>query len=1154
MTTSSAPDPGRRQRRASDPAANVWVAASAGSGKTKVLTDRVLRLMLDGAPPERILCLTFTKAAAAEMANRVNATLGKWAIDADAELRADLSKLTGAAPDDAGIAAARRLFAQVLDVPGGLKIQTIHSFCESLLSRFPVEARVPPHAQVMDERGAAELIQIARDAVLARVRNTPELADALAVVTEYAQEDQFAGLLDHMAAERGRLRRALAAGDWAGDIHRHFGIEADLEEGDVIAAASEDAAFALEDLQRAAAALAQGTEKTDQPRGRVIAEWLSAEPAERRRNFEEYRRTYFNADGAATKTLATKAVQTALPDAADILFREQQRLAEVLDRCRAIVTARASVALLCLGAAILDAYEAAKRRRVQLDYDDLIIKARNLLKDQGDGFAAWVLYKIDGGLDHILIDESQDTNPDQWEIVAALADEFFAGEGARDIDRSVFAVGDVKQSIFSFQRADPAAFRHYRDHFDRRVRAAERKWDPVELDVSFRSTEAVLQAVDAVFAHSPARDGVVEPGDTLNHVAFRAGQGGLVELWPVVEPESPESPSWEPPVLRRTLLAPQRRLATVIARQVVRWIEGDTLPSRNRPVRAGDIMILLRTRGALMEELVRALKTAGVPVAGVDRMALTDQLAVMDLIALGQFLLLPGDDLILATVLKGPLIGLDDDALFTLAYGRGSRNLWQRLGDLSGESESFGAAHAWLAGLLSETDFRPPYELFASVLTRAAIRPGVSGWQCMIERLGPEAEDPIDEFLAQALAFERSHAPSLQGFLRWLEAGSVEIKRDLEQGERDEVRVMTVHGAKGLQAPIVILPDAPSKPRGGQGPELLWLDGTQPVWPPKREMEETLCRQARAEANRRRDEEYRRLLYVAMTRAEDRLYVCGAAGGQKIPEDSWYGLVAAGLEGVAQTAEFDFRDAGPSGWHGTGLRLVNAQEARPQTGDATGLERMISPSREAWMDRPAPPEPLPPRPLAPSRPSGAEPPVLSPVDRSEAVGMRRGSIIHRLLQALPDLPVGARRGACADYLGQPGQGLDADAQAEIADEVMAILESPDYEAFFGPNSRAEVPVIGAVEGPDGPTVVSGQVDRLVVEPDRILVLDYKSARPAPRTAAETAPAYLWQMAAYRAVLRQIWPDRPVECGLLWTAVPRLSMVTEWLLDPPMGRS
>ena len=440
------------------------------------------------------------------------------------------------------------------------------------------------------------------------------------------------------------------------------------------------------------------------------------------------------------------------------------------------------------------------------------------------------------------------------------------------------------------------------------------------------------------------------------------------------------------------------------------------------------------------------------------------------------------------------------------------------------------------------------------MLTREASRPGASGWQRMIERLGPEAEDPVDEFLAQALAFERSHAPSLQGFLRWLEAGAVDIKRDLEQGDRDEVRVMTVHGAKGLQAPIVILPDATTRPRGGQGPELLWLDGGHPVWPPKRELEESLCRQARSEANRRRDEEYRRLLYVAMTRAEDRLYVCGAAGGQKPAEDCWYSLVETGLKEVAEPAEFDFRDAGPAGWAGAGLRLVSAQNADPQEADRTLLDRMILPATEAWMDRPAPPEPLPPRPLAPSRPSGAEPPVLSPVIRSEAAGMRRGSVIHRLLQVLPDLPAAARRRACAEFLVQPAQRFDAGSQAEIVDEVMTILESPEYDAFFGPNSRAEVPVVGTVEGTDGPTIVSGQVDRLVLEPDRILVLDYKSARPAPRTAAETPPAYLAQMAAYRAVLQQIWRDRPIQCGLLWTAVPRLVMVTEWLLDPPGSRS
>ena len=1142
-------DPDAVQRTASDPGASVWVAASAGSGKTKVLTDRVLRLMLGGTPPQRILCLTFTKAAAAEMANRIHTGLGAWATQPEAALVQELANLTGETPDDEAVLAARTLFARVLDVPGGLKIQTIHSFCESLLGRFPVEARVPPHFQVMDERSAAELLRSSRDSVLGDIEDGSDLAAALSTVVGFLREEDFAALMGDLSSERGRLGQAIARDGGVepliDTVYERLGADPGTRDADIVAAACREDAFDGDALALAVAALSAGTEKTDQPRARAVQQWVSADPAARAVMFDTYAAQFLTQKDEPRKSLATKSVLKNAPDLADILATEQQRLLDVVNRRRAARTAAATGALLRLGAAILGAYDRAKGARVQLDYDDLIYKARDLLRTERDGFAAWVLFKLDGGLDHILIDEAQDTNPEQWEVVAALAEEFFAGLGAREVERTVFAVGDAKQSIFSFQRADPAAFRAYRDHFGGRVEAAERAWNPVDLDISFRSTGPVLRAVDAVFQQDPARRGVVEEAAALNHVPFRRGHEGLVELWPAIGPGEEPPLVWEPPKRRHVFLAPERRLATVLARRIAGWIGRESLPSRGRAVRAGDVMILLRRRGGVMEELVRALKAEGVPVAGVDRMVLTEQLAVMDLIALGRFLLLPEDDLNLATVLKGPFIGIDEETLFRLCYGRGETTLWQRLTDMAADAPEIAAARDWLGQLLARTDYLPPFELFAGVLNAETGRGGLSGWQRLIERLGPDAEDPVDEFMAQALAYERMHAPSLQGFLHWLEGGATEIKRDLEQGDRDEVRVMTVHGAKGLQAPIVILPDTMSLPQGSRG--VLWGEGV-PFWAPRQDLEDRVCRDLRAEALRRRDEEYRRLLYVAMTRAEDRLYVCGWHGPQRPPESCWYNLVRAGLEEIAEPAEFDFTAVGPAGWAGAGWRLADAQAAEPVGDDRTG-ETLVPPRTEDWMRRPPAPDPAPPQPLAPSRPALLDPPTISPLATDTEDRFQRGLLIHRLLQVLPELPTADRPAACRRYLERPAHGLDQSVQEAVAGEVLDILESPDFAPIFGADSRAEVPVIGTVTGPDGPEVISGQVDRLVVGDDGITVLDYKTARPPPETAADTAPAYLRQMAAYRAVLHGIWPGRPVRCALLWTAGPRLMTLPDELLDP-----
>jgi len=843
--------------------------------------------------------------------------------------------------------------------------------------------------------------------------------------------------------------------------------------------------------------------------------------------------------------LITAGAATANPGVDDILLREATRVADLRDDCNAAIIANASRALLHLGAVMLKSYDEHKRSRSLLDYEDLVLATRDLL--QRSGVAPWVLFKLDGGLDHILIDEAQDTNPEQWEIVAALAQEFFAGEGARAEVRTVFAVGDPKQSIFGFQRADPASFARMRAHFKRRVDDAMALWDDIPLTISFRSTAPVLDAVNAIFSRPEAQDGLFAAGAWPRHEPSRMGQAGLVELWPPASPLDAADPlPWAPPIERRGGDSPRGRLARLIALRIAAMIQiGEPLESRGRSVQPGDFLVLVRRRDAFVEELVRELKQRNVPVAGVDRMVLTEQLAVMDLVALGQFLLLPDDDLMLATVLKSPFIGLVEEDLYALAQAR-EGGLWNELKGRKDESPAFARAHGFLAELLAQADFVPPYELYADLLGRRG------GRRALLERLGPDAADPIDEFLNLALAYERTHAPSLQGFLQWLGGGAVEIKRDLDQEIGGQVRVMTVHGAKGLEAPIVFLPDTMQTPR--HTARLLWIDdkagGRLPLWSPRTGFDDTRTGGARGDRQSLEAREQNRLLYVALTRAEDRLYVCGWHGPQTPPADCWYRRIADGIAGIATPFAFDCRDElGPLGWDGPGRRLATRQTAPPEAEERARAGMQVTETDlPSWYRAVPRSEALGARPLTPSRPAGAEPAVRTPIGPDDRLRFRRGLVIHRLLELLPELPRERRAAACRRFLARPVHELDAAAQAEIAGETERVLDDPVFAPLFGPGSRAEVRVVGEIAGARGTMVLSGQVDRLVVTSAEVLVLDYKTNRPPPATENEVAEIYLRQMAAYRAVLRRIYPNRSVTCALLWTDGPRLMTLSSWLLD------
>ncbi|NQV99424.1 MAG: double-strand break repair helicase AddA [Rhodospirillales bacterium] len=1130
------------QTRAADPRQSVWVGANAGTGKTRVLITRILRLMLEGVPVSRILCLTFTKAAAAEMANRLSLQLGAWAVMDQDKLVGELHKLTGEAPEPARIRAARRLFAQTLDAPGGLKIRTIHSFCESLLGRFPIEARIAPHFSVIDERTANELRLEARDILMRRVGdNETDIQQAFSFIAGLVDEEGFDRLMVSLDSNRHQLAELLGRhGGIVGlgrAVRRRLGVEdSDTEETvRTDPTGRNDVA-----LWRAADALDQGT-ATDQKKSALIRGLLRATTApEILSLYGAYKSIFVTQKGEASAEarLATQGARKADAAVVEILLAEQDRILGLENRLKGLRIAQATEALVQVGATLISAYSELKAFRALLDYDDLILKTRDLLSD---GRVSWVHYKLDGGIDHILVDEAQDTSPEQWQVIAALATDFFSGEGAGDdarlLDRTVFAVGDQKQSIYSFQGADPAKFAEMRGYFAERVQAAERRWQSVELTLSFRSVWAILNTVDAVFTGDGAPKGLQVEDEPIQHLSFRDGQAGLIELWPALTPDdAPHDDPWDAPVDQLSQKSPPVLLAEKIADTLAGWFaKGEPLASTGRNIAPGDVMILLRRRGAFAEEMVRQLKQRRIPVAGSDRMVLLEQMAVMDLVAVGRFALLPDDDLNTAIVLKTPFLGLDDDDLFDLAYGRDrTTTLWQQLRHKRGEQPAYEKAASWLERLAGGADYTPPFEFYGRLLGEGR------GRHHLLARLGPDAADPIDEFLSLALSFERDHPPSLEGFLHWLQSGQTQIKRDLEQG-RGEVRVMTVHGAKGLQANVVFLPDTCSTPDARLDSRLYWeTTGDAPLlfWPVTKDNEESICTGLRNQAKDSALDEYSRLLYVALTRAKDRVYVCGWETTRGRSDGCWYDLVERGLR--AQGAQtLDFEDGT------TGLRLVTEQTAPPDNPDAPGDDAGAAVALPAWTQQLPPAEPTPALPLNPSRPDGDEPPVRSPLGDDDGARFKRGRLIHRLLQTLPDLAAEQRDDAASRYLALAVHDLAADQQLEIRSETMAVLQDPDLAVLFGPQSRAEVPLVGTVGSGVDAGVISAQIDRLILTDSRIIIVDYKTNRPPPHREADVAPQYLRQMALYRAALKGIYPALRVDTVLLWTDGPSAM----WLSDP-----
>ncbi len=1092
----------QRQVDAADPRTSTWLSANAGSGKTRVLTDRVARLLLEDVSPQNILCLTYTKAAAAEMQNRLFQRLGAWAMMADDDLRAELLGLgVDRQIDGPQLSQARTLFARAIETPGGLKIQTIHSFCAGVLRRFPLEAQVSPQFREMEDRAA----QILRAEVVDDIVMGPQAVVVHDLLAHFTGNE-----LDQFTAEIAGKREYFLGKPDSAAISETLGVPQGITVEKLL-----DDVFDKGLLLQLADACAAGS-ANDVKAANALRPILS-HPHTPHDILSVLESVLLTGEGAKAPftakigTFPTKATRAAHDDLMAEIEPLMGRVEDMRPYRLGLLALDRTVALYDFASVFVLAYEDRKLAMGALDFDDLIRKAKALLTDRD--VAQWVLFRLDGGIDHILVDEAQDTSPTQWAVIEQLTQEFATGEGARmDRERTVFVVGDKKQSIYSFQGADPAAFDQMKAHFRGAHQAINKPFEVTSLDHSFRSSQAILSVVDQTFIADRA-EGM---DDTLTHIAFKENMPGRVDLWPVIERSTVEDnrewykPVDEPSATDHTVLMAQR-----VAEQIKHMITHETIPDEigntghynRRPITEGDFLILVQRRSELFAEIIRACKAADLKIAGADRLRVGAELAVKDLAAVLSFLALPEDDLSLAAALRSPLFDWTEQDLFTLAHHRPENSfLWEAL-----RNADHAETLAILNDLRSKSDFLRPYDLIERILTRH------DGRRKLLARLGPEAEDGIDALLSQALAYESTGVPSLTGFLTWMETDDLEVKRQME-GQGDRIRVMTVHGAKGLEAPVVILPDTAKRDvRVNQellpaGDHLIWKTPAKTSAPSVTALRDTvIAKQAR---------ERMRLLYVAMTRAEKWLIV-GAAGDVGEGDASWYNIVADGMErrGAydATLGDMPLRRVSELDWDAP--ELV-AKEA--------GQKPSVSPPQFGEL-----PIPQTGKTIAPSELPGTKIMQGDPAGADIDDAKERGTQIHLLLEHLPL--------AAKDQRHQLGLQLLQSDDATLVDEVIALIEKPDLKWLWDADALTEVVVTADIPGLGR---IHGAIDRLIIGPDTITAIDYKSNQLVPERPEDTPIGLQRQLAAYDLALRDICPDHQITTVILWTHTGTLTVLSQ----------
>ncbi len=1097
-----------------NPNFSVWVNASAGTGKTKILIDRVLRLLLENK--RNILCLTFTNAAANEMENRIHSILSKWAICSESELIMDLEQLdllhlseesvsfqrvtlesrkkeewipvpsTGMTKESAGITEgsrknealdrhltrARRLFSELENL--GLTIQTIHAFCYKLISSFPIEAGIAPNCTLSE---CKELHSI----IFNKVLHNETVQDDINLIATEIDENKLRDLLYTLC-----IKRSISAND-------SKYIKDKLSAPDEIHDLQSET---IEHVERLAEILSEGS-KRDQSYSEILYSTVIPAGIQKKRTsvsysddtgikwndtkIENLAKVFLKSESHEKKSIssiATKSILEKFKDAEQIIESVQNVVFTHIRDMNSYQIFKRTSSLLGVFKVYVDLYNSEKSKNALLDYNDIIDLATNLLSNPN--YKDWILFNLDQKIDHILVDEAQDNSISQWKIITNLCDEFFAGN---DEKRTLFVVGDVKQSIYRFQGANPHLFNYIQQYFH--TKTGGRDWISCQLEKSFRSTPEVLMLVDRIFNNFRAE--ISFNDNEIKHVPHRENDQGYIEIWPALpkRKEKEQQALQIPLTCRENYIIADRLLAQTIANRIHNWLnEGRILVAKDRHIEPRDIMILVRQRNVLVDYIISELKKANVPVVGRDYFRIMDYIAVQDLIALAEFLLLQANDLALANALKSPLFNFTEDDLFNIAYDRKEHSLWERIQDYSV------VIYSELNYLINLSRTESPLALFTHILR--------TGKKKFAARLGLECFEVLDEFMNLVLQFEN---PSLQAFVQWIKENNPEIKNDM-QSERNAVRIMTIHKSKGLQAPIVFLVDTNTVPRNS---ESIIFDGTEvPFWCGKNN--NAYCDQVKREKKLEDYNEYLRLLYVALTRAEDELYILSKEPVQK---GSWYDLITK----YGEPYEKKQRGLRPIFKEKVEVLCVNANYPYiykkrdyfdvPVISLPPALAHSSVSSQRVTLES--------------SEKEGAEWIPVSATWMTD--GYARGLIIHSILQYMPKIEKERRKNWVRKYLDNISEDKD-----EIYSKILAFNEKYGY--LFDLEGKSEITLSGTIDGKS----VLVRLDRLCITQDKAIIIDYKSHR---NVSVSLLNEIKKQMLIYKTLVQEIYPNKQVECVVIW---------------------
>lgn len=1139
-----------QQYASSNPQNSAWVSANAGSGKTHVLTQRVIRLMLAGNAPDKILCLTFTKAAAANMKNRVFSTLSQWTMLEDKNLDEEIFKTTNQKANPKTRQRARQLFALALDTPGGLKIQTIHAFCESLLHQFPLEANVPGHFEALQEIEQANMLSQARSQVLSGKQS--EAAKHYAALIPFATDSTIENGLNAIISMRQNFLNWIGASVEIAlsKLYEKLGVTLGESKEDIYNTTILNILTDFKDIPSITAIAASSDKKTDIELAQAFQ--VLVENKEPEESFEQVRAVLLTKTDTLRKSMVTDFVKKQLPDAEETLNQIASHVLKGIEKIKALQLLQNSYHLFKIGEAVLELYENMKRQRGVIDFDDQIEKCAILLTRSE--IREWIRYRLDRGIDHLLVDEAQDTSPKQWEIINAITGDFHSGETATDLNRTVFVVGDEKQSIFSFQGAEPSEFDRQRKRLEKNVLAADKQFHSGQLDLSFRSTQDVLHAVDAVFSHPENLTGLTQSGEPPVHDAVRSNHPGEVQVWPLfVQEQGEQTESWLDPVDKKPADDPAVLLANQISDTIKDWV-GTTLPGMEKPLTFGDILVLVRKRDRFITAFTRTMKDKGLAIAGADRLTLTDHIAVEDLLAMGRVVLLPQDNLSLACVLKGIFFNIDEDTLFALSYERGELSLYDQIVRISHDekhpqSEISASILKQLNMIFKVGRSSSVFDFYAYLLGK------LEGRKKILGRLGMEAEDVLDSFLDEALTFTNDRNGGLETFITELTNAEPIIKREVEL-DRDEVRILTVHSSKGLEARVVFLIDHCGAAWSERHrPEILTIhDETHKngyLWLTGKDQHVSATVESAALISEAAEAEYRRLLYVGMTRAADRLIVCGFKGVSEPNYPYWHRMVETAL---SDTSTEIINGAGEV----TGLRWVSKEQTaiEPKTADGNNETLKDPKTTPEWLWIPAKADPPLPRPLTPS---GA----YALIDRENlsdetlkfdtkaevnSIAIQKGNATHKLFEVLPNIKPEDRHTLAKDYLDKTCTALSASQRDAILQSVFNVFSDERFKVFFEGEAQAEVSLAGRLDIKSGSMLVTGQIDRLIISKTQVTILDYKTNRQVPKNLQETPDEYITQLALYRDLVARIYKGKSIMSALLWTQTPELMIIPQEALD------